>query len=343
MTNALLAVFAGAVMSVLLFVPFVAREYRARGRLGAGRVLLYVASLVYAFALWTYTLLPLPSAQEIVCSPVQLVPGAFVHDILTYDVSSVGALLRNPAAQQVVLNVALFLPAGFLLRALWKRGVLFATAASLGVSLLIEVTQLTGIYGLYPCAYRLFDVDDLIANTLGGLLGALVARALLPRGSRAAAAPDARVTTGRRLLGMVSDALVTVLVAGAVGVALRAVQLYVLEVPFEDVDQPWAGVVGFVVPFALGLIVALVTGRTIGDHVVQLRFPPGSRRVPVTGAIRYLAGIGGFQLLGLLGPLDALFALVSIVVVFATADRRGLPGLVLRRSPEISAPAPSRR
>ncbi len=38
-------------------------------------------------------------------------------------------------------------------------------------SLLIETTQLTGIWGIYPCAYRLFDVDDLITNTLGGILG----------------------------------------------------------------------------------------------------------------------------------------------------------------------------
>ena len=38
-------------------------------------------------------------------------------------------------------------------------------------SLLIEVTQLTGIFGLYPCAYRFFEVDDLITNTTGTLLG----------------------------------------------------------------------------------------------------------------------------------------------------------------------------
>ena len=42
------------------------------------------------------------------------------------------------------------------------------------MSLYFEVTQLTGLYGIYPKAYRLFDVDDLIINTLGGALGYLI-------------------------------------------------------------------------------------------------------------------------------------------------------------------------
>lgn len=343
MTNALIAMLAGGVVSVLLFVPFVAFEYRVRGRLTAWRVLLYVASLVYAFALWTYTLLPLPEAHEVVCSPVQLVPGAFVHDILTYDVSGVGAILRNPAVQQVVLNIALFLPVGFLLRALGNRGVLFTTVTALATSLLIEMTQLTGIFGLYSCAYRLFDVDDLLANTLGGLLGGLAALVLVRGRARTAASPVTRVTAGRRLLGMVSDALVTVLMSATVGIAVRAFLMYVLQVPFEELDQPLLNAIGVTVPFVIGAVVALATGRTIGDHTVQLRYAPGPGPVIVSGAIRYLAGIGGFQLLGLLGPLDVLFAVVSVVLVFTTADRRGLPGLMLRRPLEISVPAPLRR
>ncbi|GAA1728075.1 hypothetical protein [Microbacterium paludicola] len=40
MTNALIAMLAGAAVAVLLFVPFAAIEYRVRGRLSAVRVLL---------------------------------------------------------------------------------------------------------------------------------------------------------------------------------------------------------------------------------------------------------------------------------------------------------------
>ena len=41
-----------------------------------------------------------------------------------------------------------------------------------------EVTQLTGLYFIYPRAYRLFDIDDLITNTLGGILGYFIANKL---------------------------------------------------------------------------------------------------------------------------------------------------------------------
>ena len=39
------------------------------------------------------------------------------------------------------------------------------------LSLFFELTQLSGLYFYYPKNYRLFDVDDLMANTFGGALG----------------------------------------------------------------------------------------------------------------------------------------------------------------------------
>lgn len=34
---------------------------------------------------------------------------------------------------------------------------------------------MTGLYGIYNCAYRLFDIDDLFLNTLGGVIGFIIA------------------------------------------------------------------------------------------------------------------------------------------------------------------------
>lgn len=42
------------------------------------------------------------------------------------------------------------------------------------LSLFFELTQLTGLYFIYPKSYRLFDVDDLIINVFGGYLGYLM-------------------------------------------------------------------------------------------------------------------------------------------------------------------------
>jgi glycopeptide antibiotics resistance protein len=43
------------------------------------------------------------------------------------------------------------------------------------LSLMIELAQLTGLFFTYPGSYRLFDVDDIMMNTLGGFLGTLLA------------------------------------------------------------------------------------------------------------------------------------------------------------------------
>ncbi len=74
----------------------------------------------------------------------------------------------------VLLNVALFVPVGFLLPVLWKqmRKWYLTIPAGFGVSLAIELVQLALARGV--C-----DVDDLFANTLGGAVGYFLAMALL--------------------------------------------------------------------------------------------------------------------------------------------------------------------
>src|SRR5690606_10159481 len=99
-----IAIVCGAALSFLLFVPFVARQYRRRGRLTLGQVAVWVGFLVYAVALWTYTLLPLPtSVDDLVCAGPQLHPLQFLTDIQDYPASTPGQLARNPALMQVAL------------------------------------------------------------------------------------------------------------------------------------------------------------------------------------------------------------------------------------------------
>ena len=73
-----------------------------------------------------------------------------------------------------VLNVFLFVPYGFIVRGLpWFRkqkeglSILLTTMVSLATSLLIEMIQLITERGYY-------ELEDLICNTLGGLLGGLL-------------------------------------------------------------------------------------------------------------------------------------------------------------------------
>lgn len=78
---------------------------------------------------------------------------------------------------QAFYNFLLLMPFGIYLRYFlkkreyWKR----AFIISFLLTLFYEVTQVTGVYGIFNCAYRIFDVDDLMLNSAGAWLGFFLA------------------------------------------------------------------------------------------------------------------------------------------------------------------------
>ena len=66
-------------------------------------------------------------------------------------------------------NILGFMPAGFFIPMLWeeRKGFWFTACVTFEMSLLLEILQLIFRVGS-------FDVDDLILNTLGGILGYLL-------------------------------------------------------------------------------------------------------------------------------------------------------------------------
>jgi glycopeptide antibiotics resistance protein len=76
-------------------------------------------------------------------------------------------------------NLLLMTPLGFLLPLLWERFRHLRTVAVAAflTSLTVELTQLA-ILTLLGQTYRLFEVDDLMLNTGGAMLGWAVWRAL---------------------------------------------------------------------------------------------------------------------------------------------------------------------
>ncbi len=331
--SAVVAIGIGFVVGIVLFVPFVALSYRRRGRLTVGRFLLWAAALVYFWAIWTYTLLPLPDIDDYVCAGTNLDVWAFVDDLR-------GARsLTDFAVLQVALNVLLFLPLGFFLRVLGGRGILVAFLTGALVSLTIETTQLTGVWGVYPCAYRVFDVDDLLTNTVGAVLGSLLA-VIVPRRWRGRPIADAGarshpVTRPRRLLAMFCDLLGSVLVAYGSAIAVQVFLEYVLRDHAAVLDGAAGRFAMNAVPIVVWAAVVLGTGRTPGDLAVELRYRGGPQPEALARPLRFLGGIGGYLLLGQLPApwsiAQAVFAAASVVLVFTTRDGRGLPGIVTGR------------
>lgn len=169
----------------------------------ARRVLGGVVAAAYLVLLARLTLWPLPANPVAFCANehtggLSLYPLAFVDYVLR-EMSGYGPLRGLVAgnARQVVGNVAIFVPCGLLVRCWLGRGVVAATVAGMAVSLAIEITQLTGLWGAVPCAYRYADVNDVFLNTTGAILGACLAR----RPGR-----PSTLTTNARWTGMILDA-----------------------------------------------------------------------------------------------------------------------------------------
>lgn len=331
-----LAIVLGGAVAVLAFVPFVAVSYRRRGRLTLGRSMLWASAAVYFWAIWTYTLVPVPSSDDYVCAGTNFRPFEFVDEIRAA-VAVSGRYLTDPVVLQVALNVVLFVPLGFFLRVLGGRGILLAGLVGLGVSGIIETTQLTGVWGIFPCAYRVFDVDDLIANTSGALLGSLLALAVLRHLRGARRAPDAEVarpvTRGRRALGILCDVLGTGLVSSGVAVAVQSVLLLVRDDPAGTGDA--AALAGTVVAVGVWLAVILATGRSVGDLATRVRYTDGVLPSWLARMLRFLTGAASYTLLDALpapGPLLGFtLAAATVILVFAWKDGRGLTGWIGRR------------
>lgn len=351
LVNALLAVLAGSAIAALLVTPVAAVLYRRRGGMGLGSLLVLVSSAVYAVALWTYTLLPVPDPDEIRCAGTQLVPFATWDDIASRGVGSAEELLGNAAFLQVAFNVALFVPFGYFVRRVLRRGFVVTAVLAALTSLLIETTQRTGVWGIYDCAYRVFDVDDLITNTTGAVIGSLLSALFVSRTVRSRPLPD-HVTLGRRWMGMALDALVTTVIAFTVNVSWRAFHLYGPgdERFLDGAAEQWLawGTAGLV-----QLVVVLAAGRTIGEWAVAVRTQPraGARfawSAPLARLVKWFLGVGGYAALNAWAGPDRVLDVFLVLTLLAAWPGRDHPGLAnsaagldLRvQLPDDGAPAP---
>ncbi|GAB3605734.1 hypothetical protein GCM10027413_11430 [Conyzicola nivalis] len=344
--SAEIGILFGTVLFASAFFPIIAVQYRRYGRftglrlLGAGAVSVYLTTLI------AYTLLPLPSSTEKVCAPsVELVPFHSLSDIAR-ETAGDGVLgtLTSPATLQVVFNVLLFVPLGVIVRGFLSRGLLTTVGAGLVASALIELTQYTGIWGIYSCSYRLADVDDLIANTLGALLGGLVgpvALAWMPkeRALRAARGTPRPVTVWRRWLGMAIDLALFTAIGAAFAVVYRLVLLAVNgRVP--EAPDGFEAALGSLLPALLVFVLPAIrrTGASLGQTAVWLR-PLWPQKASLARRLFRAASVGG--LYGLLvfvsrlslpfaptvGFLAGVLLLAAFVAVPLTRSRAGLSGL----------------
>lgn len=275
-------------LALVVMLPVAVVSYRRRGRAGGWTTIVFYCFLFYLLAAFLQTIIPLPAEPAEYCasrtyaSSPQLRPGYFVEVLETR--ARVSGTWLNPAMWSTALNVVLLAPLAFFVRYLF--GVRFLAAAGLGLvaSLFFELTQLTGVWFIYPCAYRLFSVDDLLLNTAGAALGALVAGPLIRVLPEVDSARDrkgyaSRVTASRRLLALLTDAVAFgVLIVVCVGL----LQLFGVA---PEIRRPAVAVLA-VIYF---LLVPIQTGSTVGKRAMLLKLErtDGRRAGPFALLVRY--------------------------------------------------------
>ncbi|WP_251212418.1 VanZ family protein [Adlercreutzia murintestinalis] len=322
------------VASFILTLPILAYLYHRDGRIRFASAVATYLSVLYVLGLACFTLYPLPSGTEgpglTYGVPPQLVPLTCLSDV---------AKDGLPAVFQIVANVVLFVPLGFIAGRLLRLRFVPTALLGLCTSLLVEIAQLTGFFGLYPYAYRMFDVDDLLTNTTGAVLGyalSVLAARVLPETVEDVPAKTSHPTLMRRGVALWIDSMiigfgmVLIFLVGDLLIPLMGIHdvlAYYGDAAFEGLK-----VVGLVILIILTLVVEAVIpwlhgGSTPGGAFVRMSFETRPR----TGWQR-----GLFYTLRLATlVLVALFPWMLFVLLAFYAVRRQMPYDLLPADPAM--------
>ncbi|PZM64334.1 VanZ family protein [Paenibacillus dendritiformis] len=311
------------IAAFFLTLPFLIVQYRKYGYVNKVRSFVLYSMLLYFISAYYLVILPLPANRDN-CVPggsgvfSQWIPFTFIRDIMKEtnvvwsQPSTYVTILGERAFWQAAFNVALTLPLGVYLRYYFRKSFLATTIIAFVVSLFFETTQRTGLYGIYACPYRLFDVDDLMLNTVGGMLGFVLAPLItyfLPHSSKL----DADVDLTRRPVGFIRRAIALWLDYLCIGFIYWMIAIFMVAANGNDVDHflnylESNGWVLAITIFVYFILMPLWTeGKTFGKWVTRIHLiddrlaadPERTNKLSFKGLlIRYgllYFGIGGIN------------------------------------------------
>ena len=170
-------------IAFLISIPFILLQYHKYGSISVLKSLIIYSFVLYLICAYFLVILPLPSIEEVqnlTTKTTQLIPFSFVIDFIketSFNIKIPSTYVKTLSESYFyvpIYNIFLTLPFGMYLRYYYKCSLKKCTIITFFLSLFFELTQLTGLYFLYEKPYRCFDVDDLILNTSGGILGYLL-------------------------------------------------------------------------------------------------------------------------------------------------------------------------
>ena len=313
-------------VALLLAVPYALYQYRRFGAISIWKTFVVFTFILYCLCAVLLIVFPLPADHSAVVESArtpQLHPFHVIEqirettDFSLSDRSTWGPALRSPVVYEAIFNVMLTVPLGaylcYLFRCRWWMALLIGMATTL----LFETSQLTGLFGLYAHPYRLFDVDDLILNTAGTMLGFWLMIPLawaLPSmdevNEQARERGSSRVSLTRRALAAVVDLTVLAVLFVLAWIVLSPTDAQIAKALAVDPSRAGAKTLAFrfigglfadpmsALLLALGIGAVLFAvipmaskGRTIGKTLVGIRIVKADGDdAPAWGYwVRYLA------------------------------------------------------
>ncbi|NEU61000.1 VanZ family protein [Paenibacillus sp. ALJ109b] len=234
------AFFIFVLIAMFLLVPWLIYGYRKDGFFSWSRFGVSFSFIFYLLAAYCLVILPFPTTRNTCAQQAadtvyyNLVPFTFVKDIMKEtpivwsQPASYMGMIQGRAFLQVLFNVMLLMPLGVYIRYFWQKRSYWKQAllSGFGLSLFFEITQITGFYGYYDCPYRLFDVDDLLLNTSGTVLGffaAPIALALFPSRASIQAKSEQIIEQNKvypvaQLLALIIDSVVVVFLSNLMSI-----------------------------------------------------------------------------------------------------------------------------
>ncbi len=259
-------------IAFLITLPYLMFQYHKFGAVPLLRSVIVYTFILYLISAYFLVILPLPSKAAVAAMPTkvpQLIPFQFIGDIISKvdivwnDWHSYLSVFQQPTVYTILFNLLLTFPFGVYLRYYFQKKWYQVLLYTFGLSLFFEITQLTGLYGIYPKAYRLFDVDDLLMNTAGGMLGFLSTPLLTKLLPSRQALDETSYRKGQQV------SIYRRGVAFLIDVFCFSVMTTLLTILFLHVD--FTIVVAITGAIYYILLPMLSKGRTIGKMIVKLQ------------------------------------------------------------------------
>ena len=253
------------VIAALFTFIYIIREYHKYGALHFFKAVIIYSFIFYMLCAYFLIIMPLPTRSEAAAMTTPYIQLKLFYFMTPgYDKT------------ETFYNCLLLIPLGFYLHYYFRKSFFSALCIIFATTLFFELTQLSGLYGIYPRPYRVFDVNDLMTNTAGGIIGWCAAPlfSFLPSRSRmdeVASEHGKTVSAARRFLGFALDlAVISVfyIIMKRLHLNLKSPQFAAaLGVRLSDVLS------NYMFLFCIYFIALpfISNGRTIGKILVNIR------------------------------------------------------------------------